>query len=1318
MDSTRIRIPQLTDAASWEQWKRIMKLTLEKEKVWYTTQADLKPAEGELPEITTKNQESDKLAQLIIVSNLDTTNCRLTNTCTSAKLLWEKLLSVYEQSSTQRIDTLMREFFALNKIGSEKVVVYVSRLQNIFAAFNEEIQRLGHHPMPELVLTGRIIEALPVEYFSFKSVWEATPPNDRTVNLLLERLSLVENRLPNLSNEAEPALAVKSEGCFGCGNKGHYQRDCPKNNNQKRNGRRRKPAKGKNVPEDKPGAFYAAYGAHAESSETWFLDSGANIHISKSKNGMTGFNANDKKTITVANQNTLVSKGTGNVNVSLNGNFGRKVNVIKDVSFIPEVSANLLSVGKITEKGFVVILNAKGGKIYDTGCTVKGNLVASVKRCDNGLYSLDCKSNLIDVKPQVAKFCADAVVNNVTVSQELWHRRLGHLNHRSMRRLEKNKVISFVQKEFQPCIACIGAKITKTPFPKQSLTKTTQLLELVHTDVCGPMPIQSHSGAKYLLTIIDDFSRMSFVYFLRQKSEAAGKLMEFKAMAEKQTGCHLKSVRSDNGGEFVNKKLQEYFKENGIRQELTVPYCPQQNGVAERLNRTIVEKARAMMQDASLPKQFWAEAANTACYLRNRSPTSSLEGRIPIEVWTGRKVSLAHLKIFGCLAHKHIEKNKRDKLDPKSKQLIFVGYCENTKGYRLFDTDDPKHVTISRDVIFLENQFHHLEILEEKADQPEYQEMILSRKPENNDVNRQVVIPPVSSISDDDAAQAQIEKRRYPLRNRKRKNFEDYEMNLSDDDDDDQPEEVYFSNCIEPQTLAEVTASDEAEEWKSAMQHEFSSLMSNQTWTLEDLPAGAKAIPCKWVFKRKMTEDGNVDRYRARLVAKGFAQRHGCDYDETYAPVIKWSTLRTLLAIAAQNAMAITHLDVTTAFLYGDLDESVFMKQPEGFVQPGAENKVCRLRKAIYGLKQAARAWHGKISSVLEELKFKRTQTEPCVFRSENNGERLYIALYVDDLYIFSANPVRTAEITSQLEKHFRMRNLGEIRNLLGVRVRRKENSIYLDSESYIDKVLERFKMDQCKGAATPMEFKLNLKKENATIDKPYRELIGCLNYLAVSTRMDIAYAVSYLSQFNDCFADDHWKAAKRVLRYLKKNKALSICFQAKIEKDETLEGYVDADWGGDIVDRKSYSGFLFCLAGCAISWASMKQRTVAQSSAEAEYMAIADAVKEGLFLKSILLELDVSVKIVLNNDSQSAQNLAQNYKCDKRSKHIDIRYHFVRDLIDKKVVTLVFCRSEQMIADFLTKSLASEKFRYCLNNCGLTQPPVMKETVLVIHDL
>lgn len=487
--------------------------------------------------------------------------------------------------------------------------------------------------------------------------------------------------------------------------------------------------------------------------------------------------------------------------------------------------------------------------------------------------------------------------------------------------------------------------------------------------------------------------------------------------------------------------------------------------------------------------------------------------------------------------------------------------------------------------------------------------------------------------------------------------------------------------------------SSEKDQWRAALNAEWESLKNNETWELVDPPANEKIIGSKWVFAKKIDKDGV--RYKARLVAKGFSEIEGVHYNETFSPVVRYSTLRMLLAIAVERGLKISHLDVKTAFLLGNLEETIYMSVAEA----NTNGKVARLNKAIYGLKQSAKCWYKRFSDEIIKLGFKVHDYEPCVFQRKG----IVIALWVDDLFLIYDDEDEFKSLKDMLMNVFEMHDLGQAKTILGINIERTDDMLSMDNESYIKNLLAEFKMENCNPVSTPLETKLKFNPEADKLPSngSYRKLIGSLMYLTVTTRVDLSYPATYLSQFNENPTTEHWAAAKRVLRYLAGTANMKLCYR---KTNRPLIGFSDANWG-DLIDGRSFGGYVFMLAGAAISWSCKKQRCVATSSTESEYVQLTEAAKEAIFLKNVLAELDslsADGPVCIFTDSQSALQLSENPIINSKSKHIQLKEHFIRFAINEGSVRLMYLSTSDMPADFLTKGLSREKHTFCAKAIGL----------------
>ena len=541
------------------------------------------------------------------------------------------------------------------------------------------------------------------------------------------------------------------------------------------------------------------------------------------------------------------------------------------------------------------------------------------------LYKLTCKS----------MFPEEAAVASSVADINLWHQRMGHLNLQQMKQALHNDLVTgirpFKGNKLSFCTGCTEGKLHRKPFKPVGKITSTRILQLVHSDVCGPMSTESMGRKGYFITFIDDYSRWCCTYPMRTKAEALDMFKKFERMVTNITGCRIAVLRTDRGGEYMSCEFTEYLQDLGIKHQLTVANSPQQNGVAERMNRTLVESARAMIHHAGLPKSFWAEALYTTVYTRNRMPTSAIPGSLtPHERWYGTKPSVKHLRVFGCIAYALSFDSDRKKLDKKTQKYRFVGYSLNSKGYRLLD-DLTKKIVIRRDVAFDESSF-------------KYQNSVCNTPPNpNSQFESNLDIDQVGDNVDDVVGgqeQQQPEKASRPRRTIKRPvrfGIDEYADVMA------QTNHAVLSaiEVKEPNSISEAIASSQAADWKLATDREYASLIKNNTWKLAKLPDGVKAVGCRWVFKVKHKSDGEVDRFKARLVAKGFTQRPGIDYNETFSPVARFASIRALLAVSLEKEMIVHQMDVETAFLNGVLEEDIYMEQPPGYIQLGSENLVC-----------------------------------------------------------------------------------------------------------------------------------------------------------------------------------------------------------------------------------------------------------------------------------------------------------------------------------------------------------------------------------------
>jgi Reverse transcriptase (RNA-dependent DNA polymerase)/Integrase core domain len=712
------------------------------------------------------------------------------------------------------------------------------------------------------------------------------------------------------------------------------------------------------------------------------------------------------------------------------------------------------------------------------------------------------------------------------------------------------------------------------------------VLELLHGDLCGPILPQTPGGNRYFLLLVDDYSRYMWLVVLASKDKVFEGFKNLKVSLEVEQGKKLKGLRTDRGGEFRSSLFENYCKEHGIKRHLTAPYSPQQNGVVERRNQTIVAMARSMLKAKKVPSEFWGEAVTTAVYILNRSPTKSVEKQTPYEAWHKRKPTVHHMRVFGCLAHvKSVGRHLR-KLDDRSTKMVFFGYEKGSKAYRVYNSITRK-IEVTRDVVFEEDKEGPW--LTGKDHSSKGQETTTFKLPTDLHTARESVKQGENDQNSEAAEGGDTDEGdTMPLENQT--------PVVYDQEEDDSPHQTpvrmrsladiydetealnFMGVCMlgieEPNSFEEAM---KEKEWKQAMMEEIESINSNKTWSLVDLAKGKKVIGLKWVYKLKKDSEGRVVKHKARLVAKGYVQKQGVDYEEIFAPVARMETVRLIIAVAVQEGWLLHHMDVRSAFLNGELQEEVYVAQPPGFEVQGTKDKVLRLHKALYGLKQAPRAWNFKLDKTLNSLGFKRSDSEHAVYKRGQGVTCIIVGIYVDDLIITGANEMEIENFKDQMKRTFRMSDLGLLSYYLGIEVKQLKNMVLLSQESFALKVLRECGMDECNPAKAPMETRLKLRRESTSelVDAgKYRSIVGSLRYL-LHTRPDLAYSVGIVSRFMEAPRREHMAAVKHILRYIQGTLSLGCQYMKTDKGTASLVGYSDSDLAGDLNDRRSTTGVI-----------------------------------------------------------------------------------------------------------------------------------------------
>ncbi|GKB75211.1 copia LTR rider [Tanacetum coccineum] len=720
---------------------------------------------------------------------------------------------------------------------------------------------------------------------------------------------------------------------------------------------------------------------------------------------------------------------------------------------------------------------------------------------------------------------------------------------------------------------------------------TEGVIDYVHADLWGPSRVESMSGCRYFLSIVDDYSRRVWVYFLRYKNEAFNKFKEWKQLVENQTSRKLKKLRTDNGLEFCNQEFNNLYKESGIARHLTAAGTSQQNGLAERMNGTLLNKLRCLLIQSGLPDSFWVEATVMTSYLINRSPSTALDKKTPMDLWSGHSANYEMLRIFGCVAYSHVNQGK---LKPRAIKLYFTG--DTLKGAGAADS--------GKEVEFeVELQGSRVEptVDPHTRENPGNEDEEQDEGPQQQNLDNYVLV-------DDMAA---------------------YAFAIAEEED-----------THEPITFQEAINSSEKDEWVRAMEEEMSSLKKNHTWELVDQPPGQKLVSCKWLYKIKEGIEGvQKPRYKARLVARGFTQRAGIDYNEVFSPVVRHTSIRVILSLTACEDYELEQLDVKMAFLHGNLEETIYMRQPPGF-EEGMGNKVCLLKKSLYGLKQSPRQWYKRFDVYMISNGFSRSSYDNCVYFKEfAPGMYIYLLLYVDDMLIACKSKSEIEYTKGLLRKEFDMKELGPARKILGMEIVRDRGSrtLKVSQSGYVQKILNNYRVNNGKSVSVPLgaHFKVSLK------DCPS-------NDWDVERMSKVPYA--------------NVEAVKWVLKYLKGTADVGLVYGRDQGKHVDVDGFVDADYAKDPDKGRSITGYVFMVHGCVVSWKATLQHVVALSTTEAEYMALTEA----------------------------------------RTKHINVRYHFIREIVESKEIGVAKIGTKDNAADAFIKVVPGPKFKYCMKILGV----------------
>ncbi|GJX83728.1 putative ribonuclease H-like domain-containing protein [Tanacetum coccineum] len=1087
------------------------------------------------------------------------------------------------------------------------------------------------------------------------------------------------------------------------------------------------------------------------------INSGCSRHMTGNKSYLTNYKEIDGGFVAFGSN----SKG---MKITRKGKIKTDKLDFENVYFVKELKFNLLSVSQMCDKKNSVLFTDSECIILspDFKLTDESHVLLKVPRKDN-MYIVDLKN----VIPQGGLTCLFAKAT--PDESNLWHRRLGHVNFKTMNKLVKGNLVRGLPSKLfeinQTCVACQKGKQHRASCKTKTVSSINQPLQMLHINLFGPTFVKRLMKKMYCLVVTDDFSRFSWVFFLATKDETSEILKTFITGIENLIDLKVKVIRCYNGTEFKNRVMNQFCEMKGIKREFSVARTPQQNRVAERNNRTLIEAARTMLADSKLPKTFWAEAVNTACYVQNRVLVIKPHNKTPYELFLGRKPALSFMRLFGCPVTILNTINHLGKFDVKADEGFFIGYSTNSNSRTriveenlhvqfsentpniagsgpnwLFDIDaltksinykpvvlgnqsngnagtkacddagkatvetvpgkdyillplwtqDPPFSSSSKD--YLDVGFKPLGEEEKKDDEdlrnkgciPSTEEPRINQEKDasvnsTNNINIVSLTVNAASIKDNDVNENIV----YGCHDDP--NMPELEEIVYSDDDEDVGAEAALTNLdthipvspilttrihkdhpVEqiigdihsaPQTRRMTKYVTEQAMFSSVQQRTnhkdfhnclFACFLSQEepkkVWTLVELPNGKRAIGTKWVYINKKDERGIVIKNKARLVAQGYTQEEGIDYDEVFALVARIKAIRLFLAYASFKDFVVYQMDVKSAFLYGKIEEEVYVCQPLGFEDPDFPEKVYKVEKALYGLHQAPRAWYETLSTYLLDNGFQRGKIDKTLFIRRDKDDIL---------------------------------SMGELTFFLGLQVKQKEDGIFIIQDKYVTEILKKFGFSDVKTASTPMETHKPLLKDTNGEDVDehlYRSMIGSLMYLS-SSRPDIMFTVCACARFQVNPKSSHHHVVKRIFRYLK----------------------------GASLDRKFTTGGCQFLGCRLISWQCKKQTVVANSTTEAEYIAASNYYRQVLWIQNQLLDYEYNfMQTKIHIDNESTIYTVKNPIFYSKTKHIEIRHHFIIDSNEKKLIQKIKIHTDQNVADLLIKAFDVSRFEYLIASIGM----------------
>jgi hypothetical protein len=1082
-------------------------------------------------------------------------------------------------------------------------------------------------------------------------------------------------------------------------------------------------------------------------SDEFYLDSGADKHLCCRREYFVDLDSSHKGMMgswTKKGRGRI--EGLGTINMPILLPTGPQTITLKNALFVPAADCNLIALSGLHDNGLRLHWSDDALKFKIS----RGNCVVAMgkRKSGTGRY-------IFDTRPlnQPNSFISHKLPRHPAA--QLWHQRLAHLGIDNLKRLQgMADGIDLHGKIDQPlCDVCVKGKAVAKAH-SHHLPKATRPMMRIHSDMCGPIEPTGLNGERYILTFKDDHTKLVHVDCLksRDKDPVLQAFLRFRARFENKGHGPILYWHSDGGGEYVNHALREEFNRTGIEFEMTCTNSPEQNGMAEGLNRILLARARSVIHGKNLPHHLWPEIVSAVVYITNRCPVNGLNVT-PYEAFYGTRPNLSNIRILGCTAWVR-EPNKPKKLDSRSRPCLLVGF-EGTSIYRLYDPSYVSKIRRSNDVDFDEEP-----TLKRPADDAWEQFGATKRvrwRPMGEDGDGAASEPESAPEEDSNTTVASTRPRKQAPATREDEDtiIVGAEPNPAPEEDDDtivvntsrtdmaieqpqigllSPLEYHcllsqmsspFASADPPQTYRQAMTTSEAAEWHAAAIVELDAHRRMGTWDLVEPPAGAHVLKGRWVFRVKTGPNGEAVKHKARWCVRGDRQIAGIDYEEVFSSVVKSMTYKLQLNRAAVEDLEVEQMDFETAFLNSKLQEVVYIEQPEGFND--GTGRVCILRRALYGLKQAPRAWYQTLAKFLqEELNMRCCRSDISVFIDND----LQISVYVDDILIFGKDKQKVQRLKDKLSARFNMKDLGPVTWYLGIKITRdrQARTITLSQKAYFQKVLERFQMADCNPVKTPMKPSAQRPEKNAQeVSKEfttrYQQIIGSLMYGMLCTRPELAFSSGLGSRFSSCPSKAHGRMINNILAYIKGSLDYGLVLGGHSDI-RPLQGFTDAAFKDCPSSSKSTSGYVFFAGSGAISWSSKLQSVIATSSTHSEFIGQFNATKEALFLRGLAEELWPAVvqtptqisnddgqpeitmpATVIKGDNNGALSIAKATQRHAKTKHFDpLIVRYCQEQQQAKHVSFQRVDTEDNLADIFTKPLEPARFAKLRSSLGVHQ--------------